>query len=56
MGACRVLRDVAKDPAEALRYFRKGAEAGDSGAQTNLGYMYDSGIGVARDQQAAVNW
>jgi TPR repeat protein len=33
-----------------------GAEAGDSGAQTNLGYMYDRGLGVAPDTQTAFNW
>jgi TPR repeat protein len=34
---------VRQDYEEAFRWFQKGAEAGDSSAQTNLGYMYDQG-------------
>jgi TPR repeat protein len=35
---------VRQDYKEAFRWFQKGAEAGDSSAQTNLGYMYDQGL------------
>jgi TPR repeat protein len=38
-------KGVRQDNGEAFRCFQKGAEAGDSSAQTNLGYMYDQGLG-----------
>jgi TPR repeat protein len=44
---------VRKDYEEAFRWFQKGAEAGDSSAQTNLGYMYDQGLGRQRNPSTA---
>ncbi len=38
----------------AFRLFRVAAKAGDKGAQLNLGYFYDKGIGVRGDQSAAL--
>jgi TPR repeat protein len=40
----------------ALRLFRSAAEQGDAAAQNNLGFMYESGRGVAQDYQEAVKW
>lgn len=40
----------------AFRLFRVAARAGDKGAQVNVGYFYDKGIGVRRDQSAALYW
>ena len=34
----------------------KGAEAGDSDAQTNLGYMHDQGLGCERNLKTAAAW
>ena len=34
----------------------EAAEQGDSDAQYNLGYMYESGQGVPRNYKVAVNW
>jgi TPR repeat protein len=34
----------------------KGADAGDSSAQTNLGYMYDQGLGCPRSPSNAALW
>ena len=47
---------VAKDGAEAVKWFRKAAEQGHAGAQFNLGYCYMNGIGVAKDGAEAVKW
>ena len=37
-------RGVARDVAEAARWFKKAAEQGHAGAQTNLGLMYETGV------------
>ena len=41
---------------EAVRWFRIAAEEGDACAQSNLGVMYETGRGVARDNGEAVRW
>jgi len=40
----------------ALRAWRALAEQGDDGAQLNLGYMYDNGLGVPQDYKEAIKW
>jgi len=40
----------------SLRLWRPLAEQGDAQAQNNLGAMYDSGEGIAIDDQKAVYW
>jgi TPR repeat protein len=40
----------------AFRLFLAAAKAGDRAAQTNIGYFYDNGIGIRRDQGAALYW
>ena len=48
---------VARDDAEAVRWYRKAAEQGHARAQWNLGDMYEhGGLGVARDDAEAVRW
>jgi len=49
-------RGVAKDDAEAVKWFRLTAEQGNARAQFNLGVMYDNGRGVAKDAAEAVKW
>ena len=50
-------RGVPRDNAKALHWFRLSAERGWSGAQFNLGMMYnDDGLGVDRDDEEAVYW
>ena len=44
------------DYSEALRWYLKSAEQGNSFAQVNLGSMYYAGDGVAQDYKEAVNW
>lgn len=44
---------VAKDPVEAVKWFRKAAEQGNSDAQNNLGVCYANGEGVAKDTAEA---
>jgi TPR repeat protein len=40
----------------AFRLFLAAARASDRGAQVNLGYFYDKGLGVKRDRTAALYW
>ena len=47
---------MKQDYAEAVRWFRKAAEQGHAGAQSNLGVMYKNGQGVKRDHAEAVRW
>ncbi|MGH8710693.1 MAG: tetratricopeptide repeat protein, partial [Burkholderiales bacterium] len=42
-------RGVAKDDAEAVKWYRKAAEQGLATAQFNLGLKYERGEGVAKD-------
>jgi hypothetical protein len=34
----------------------KAARMGDLGAQVNVGYMYDTGVGVKRNREGAIRW
>ena len=49
-------RGVAKDGAEAEKWYRKAADLGDTSAQAILGLMYYKGEGVAIDEAEAVKW
>jgi TPR repeat protein/serine/threonine protein kinase len=44
------------DTAEAVRWYRKAADAGSALAMSNLGVMYNSGNGVQQDQAEAFRW
>ena len=44
------------DYAIAFAKFMKAAEAGDTGAQLNLGWMYEVGLGVPQDHVQAHRW
>ena len=47
---------VSQDMKEAVKWFRKAAENGNSAAQSNLGIFYDYGKGVQQDYAEAVKW
>jgi TPR repeat protein len=47
---------VAREVAEAVKWWRKAAEQGHANAQYGLGAMYTSGRGVARDDAEAAKW
>ena len=47
---------VAKDEAEAVKWFRKAAEQNVADAQYNLGVCYAIGQGVTEDDAEAVKW
>jgi uncharacterized protein len=40
----------------AFRLFLSGARAGDPGAQVNLGYFYDTGVGMKPNRRQALYW
>jgi TPR repeat protein len=44
------------NPGEAFRWFVKSAEAGHPRGQYSLGWMYEKGLAVARDDSEAVKW
>ena len=47
---------VAKNDAEAARWYREAAEQGYGDAQLKLGAMYHAGAGVAQDYVGAYMW
>ena len=47
---------VPEDNAEAVRWYRLGAEQGYALAQSNLGFMYANGDGVPEDDVTAYAW
>ena len=49
-------RGVAKNEAEAVRWYRKAAEQGTAQAQCNLGGEYKNGRGVAKNDAEAARW
>ncbi|HIN76006.1 MAG TPA: sel1 repeat family protein, partial [Rhodospirillales bacterium] len=44
------------DPAEAIKWFRKGIAQDNHWAQHNLGYMYSQGYGVPQNNFKAAKW
>ncbi len=53
---CLGVLGVAKDDAEAVKWFRKAAEQNLADAQYDLGVCYDKGQGMAKDSVGAVKW
>src|ERR1035437_3003427 len=47
---------VAKDEAEAVKWFRKAAEQNNPWSEQHLGTFYYSGRGVAKNEVEAVKW
>ena len=47
---------VARDLAEAVKWFRKAAEQNVAEAQYNLGVCYATGLGVAKDEVEGYKW
>ena len=45
-----------RDYAEAFKWYKKAEEQGNTGAQNNLGQMYDRGLGIPRDYAEAFKW
>lgn|GEM_PF-1971829 len=46
-------RGVERDLAEAVRWYRKGADQGDPHCLYNLAHAYETGLGVRADQERA---
>lgn len=56
--ALRLGREALKvsNHPEAMRWFRAAADRGNADAQTQVGWMYSMGDGVARDSAEALRW
>ena len=51
------LGGLAKNDAEAVRWYRKSAEQGNASGQAHLGFMYELGLGgLTKDDAEAVRW
>jgi len=48
--------EVARNHAQAVRWFRRAAEQGHAEAQAGLGWMYGTGTGVSQDFVEAYKW
>jgi len=49
-------KGVAKDPEEAVKWYRRAAEQGNASAQDSLGTRYEQGNGVSQDAEEAAKW
>jgi hypothetical protein len=49
-------RGVSQDDAQAVAWYRRAAEAGNTVGMNNLGRMYRDGRGVAQDDAKAAAW
>jgi TPR repeat protein len=49
-------RGLAKDEAEAVRWLRKAADAGDTNGMASLGFAYETGRGIAKNESEAIRW
>ncbi len=47
---------MAKDDAEAIRWYQKSADQGYAEAEYSLGYIYYYGLGVTKDDSKAAAW
>ena len=52
----RLGKGVKQNDTEAVKWFRKSAEAGFASAQFNLGVAYETGRGVKQDNSEGVKW
>jgi len=55
-GALGQLHRRAARYEEAMRWYLRGAQAGDAGAQTGVGYLFEMGQGVGQDYGEAFTW
>jgi uncharacterized protein len=55
-GAYLAGRGVPRDEKQAAYWYEKAANAGDPGAQQQIGFFYQAGIGVERNPVRAAQW
>ena len=48
--------EAKQDFKEAEKWYRRAAEQGEPRAQNNLGMMYNTGMGVTKDEKEAAKW
>jgi TPR repeat protein len=47
---------VSQDYTEAMKWYRKAADAGNASAMRNIGWLYHNGLGVSQDYTEAMKW
>ena len=47
---------VSQDYTEAMKWYRKAADAGNTGAMCLIGRLYRNGLGVSQDYTEAMRW
>jgi uncharacterized protein len=47
---------VAEDYADAMRWYRKAADAGHAGAMYDIGTLHEDGLGMPANRDLAVDW
>ena len=47
---------VSQDYTEAMKWYRKAADAGNAMAMRNIGWLYQHGQGVSQDYTEAMQW
>lgn len=52
----QVFENGFRDYPSAALWYRRAADAGDNRAKINLGLLYERGLGVPQDMQAALTW
>jgi TPR repeat protein len=50
------LNEVKQDRTQAIVWYRRAADQGNSDAQYNLGFLYENGQGVSQDYEQAEHW
>ena len=50
------LERLSEEDVEAVKRYRKAAAQGHARGQNSLGFMYENGRGVAKDEREAVKW
>ena len=49
-------RGVKRDYIQAMRWYRKAADKGDTSAMLKIGGLYENGLGVKQDHIEAMRW
>ena len=49
-------KGVMQDAIEAVKWYMRSSEHGNSDGQANLGYCYETGTGIQKSYEKAMEW